>query len=80
MRHMLFRGRKWLLTTAAGGLFVLSGCDPDVRDTILSGVESATTTLITTFIKAFFESVLSPDDNTAATVKACLEHLTGSFV
>lgn len=79
MRNMLFRGRMWLLTTAAGGLFVLSGCDPDVRDTVLSGVESATTTLITTFVTAFFESVLTPDDTTAATVKNFVEQLPSYF-
>lgn len=79
MRYMLFRGKRWLMMTAAGGLFVLSGCDPDVRDTVLNGVESATTTLITTFINAFFQSVLSPDDSNAATVKAFLEQLPDYF-
>jgi hypothetical protein len=78
MRNMLFRGRMWLLTTAAGGLFVLSGCDPDVRDTVLGGVETAVTTLITTFVQAFFETVLKPDDG-AATVKAFVEQLPNYF-
>ena len=78
MRNMLFRGRMWLMTTAAGGLFVLSGCDPDVRDTVLGGVESAATTLVTTFIQAFFETVLAPDD-TAATVKVFIEQIPSYF-
>jgi len=79
MRNKLLRGRKWLLTAASGGLFVLSGCDPEVRDSVLSGVESASTTLITTFISAFFKSVLAADDGTVATVKAVLDQTPGYF-
>lgn len=80
MRTWLLRGRIWLLTGVSGGLFVLSGCDPTVRDTVLTGVESATTTLVTTFVTAFFESVLSAgDDDAVTTVKAIVEHVPEFF-
>jgi len=55
---------------------VLSGCDPTVRDTMLAGVESAATTLVTTLITAFFQSVLATgDDSTVTTVKAIVERV-----
>ena len=81
MRGLVLRGRIWLLSAVSGGsLLVLSGCDPTVRDTVLSGVEGATTTLITTFIQAFFESVLSPEDEgTVTTVKAIVERIPEVF-
>jgi hypothetical protein len=81
MHSWFLRGRIWLLTAVSGGgLFVLSGCDPTVRDTVLAGVESATTTLLTTFITAFFESVLSAgDESTVTTVKALVEQVPEFF-
>jgi hypothetical protein len=81
MQSWLLRGRIWLLTAVSGGgLLVLSGCDPTVRDTMLAGVESATTTLLTTFITAFFESVLSAgDDSAVTTVKAVVERVPEFF-
>ena len=81
MRGMFLRGRIWLLSAVSGGgLLVLSGCDPNVRDTVLAGVESATTTLLTTFITAFFETVLAPEEEgTATTVKAVLEQVSEFF-
>jgi hypothetical protein len=81
MRGFLLRGRIRLLSMVSGGsLLVLSGCDPTVRDTVLSGVEGATTTLITTFIQAFFQSVLAPDEEgTVTTVKAIVERVPEFF-
>ena len=80
MRNLLLRGKLWVLATAAGGgLFVLGGCDPEVRDTMLAGAESAATTLMTTIISAFFESVLAVDDETATTVKAFIEQIPDYF-
>ncbi len=74
MRAWIHRGlRRWLVVTA-GGLFVLEGCDPSVRGTILSGVEGAATTLFTTFIQAFFETLQEPED-AAGTVRAIFESL-----
>jgi len=81
MRRLLLRGRIWLVSAISGGsLFVLGGCDPNVRETVLAGVEGATTTLITTFIQAFFESVLAPEDEgTVTTVRAITEQLSQFF-
>ncbi len=81
MRGLLLRGRIRLLSMVSGGsLLALSGCDPTVRETVLTGVEGATTTLITTFIRAFFESVLAPEDEgTVTTVKAIVERLPEFF-
>jgi hypothetical protein len=81
MQTWLLRRRIWLLTVVSGGgLFVLGGCDPTVRDTVLSGVESATTTLLTTFITAFFQSVLTAgDEGTVTTVKAIAERVPEFF-
>lgn len=81
MRNLLLRGRLWLLGAASGGgLLVLGGCDPTVRETVLGGVESAATTLLTTLINAFFESVLSgEEEGTITTVKAVLERVPEFF-
>ncbi len=52
------RGQVWALLIASGsGLFVLESCDPNVRDTVLNGVGSAASSLATTFIQAFMESL-----------------------
>ncbi|MFQ5805723.1 MAG: hypothetical protein ACE5I3_04650 [Phycisphaerae bacterium] len=81
MRGLLLRGRIWSLSAASGGtMLVLSGCDPNVRETVLAGVEGATTTLLTTFIRAFFETVLAPEDEgTVTTVKAIIERVPEFF-
>lgn len=72
MRGLIRRGRIWLIASAVGGnALVLEGCDPTVRDTVLGGVESSATTLFTTFIQAFFQSLVAPgdDDDVVGTVK-----------
>lgn len=59
--------------TTIGSAFVLSGCDVDVRDTVLSGVNSAAAGLATTLIDAFFQSLqndVPEQDTTTPTVKA----------
>lgn len=68
MRRMMNRGRKLVLAMTAGSVFVLSGCDPNVRDTVLSGVEASTTTLFGTFLSAFFESFDEPADTGIQTI------------
>ncbi len=70
MRPPMSRRRRWLLTTATGTVFALSGCDPTVRDTVLTGVGQAATGLATTFIQAFIESLKAQDDDQTTTVKA----------
>ena len=75
MRRMLFRAQKWVLLSAAGSTFVLSGCDTNVRDTVLSGVESASTVLTTTFLQAFFQSLMPANEGAATVVKAMTEQI-----
>lgn len=80
MRAFYIRSRLWLLTVASGGgLFLLDGCDPNVRDTMLTGVGSAATGLATTFIQAFIQSLMSEEEGAAATVKAIIEQAPRLF-
>jgi hypothetical protein len=66
MRRFLRRGRGWLVAATIGGsVLVLQGCDPNVRSTVLSGVESASTTLFTTFIQGFFQSLQPQGQSTS---------------
>lgn len=55
-----------MATWAACGMFVLSGCDPQVKDTILSGLNTASTGLSATFIDALFQKLQADDGATGA--------------
>jgi hypothetical protein len=58
MRWMPKKARVLVAVASAGVMFqTLSGCDPGVRDTVLGGVESASTGLAATFIQAFFQTL-----------------------
>ena len=73
MRALLKHGRIWtMLVASGGGLLVLDGCDPTVRDTMLNGVGSAATGLASTFIQAFIQSLQAQaaDNTSPTTVKA----------
>ncbi len=59
------RLRRGARVWVAGGLFVLSGCDPQVRSTILTGLETSSTSLSQTFISAFFQKLQSDTTGTA---------------
>jgi hypothetical protein len=61
--------RKVVVTLATGSMAfgVASGCDPEVRDTILGGFQSLTET----FVEAFFLNLA--DDEEAVTVRATVE-------
>ena len=64
-KHSL-RSRFLRLTAAVtigGTAFQLSGCDPDVRSALLSGLQATTGTLSATLIDAFFLT-LDDDDGT----------------
>lgn len=62
MRTLRRKTLVWLATASAGSAFVLEGCDPQVRDTVLSGAEGAAQTLFATFVQAFFESLTPKED------------------
>lgn len=46
-----------------GSAFQLSGCDPAVRDTILTGLETTTQSLSSALISAFFLSMQNGDSS-----------------
>ena len=56
---------KLATAVAVGGsAFQISGCDPAVRDVVLTGLETTTSTLTQTLISAFF---ISLEDGTSTT-------------
>ncbi len=55
---------RFMMAVAVGGsAFQLSGCDPTVRDTVLTGLETTTVNLANTLISAFFISLDDDDDS-----------------
>jgi hypothetical protein len=50
-----------------GTVFQLGGCDPLVRQTLLTGLETTTSTLAQTFVTAFFVSLQDDDTSTQLT-------------
>jgi hypothetical protein len=80
------RRQSWLRFAArwapflAGGVALqvnLSGCDTDVRNAALTGIETALTTLSSAIIDAFFLSLQATDSSstTQAVVRAAFENL-----
>ncbi len=64
MTRKTFRKRFVRAITAlavGGSAFQLSGCDPDVRDTLISGLESTTQGLSSALISALFISLQDDD-------------------
>lgn len=57
---------KLAAAVAVGGsAFQLSGCDPAVRGTVLSGLETTTSSLTQTLISAFFISLENDSSSTS---------------
>ncbi len=61
--------RTRLLRTAmalalGGSVFQLSGCDPAVRDQLLTGLQTTTTSLSSALISAFFLSLQNSSSTT----------------
>ncbi|MCC7293732.1 MAG: hypothetical protein IT449_16870 [Phycisphaerales bacterium] len=64
-RGLSMRWVRWVACVAAGGgVFQVSGCDPAVRDTLLAGLQTTTSSLADTLISAFF---ISLDDESSGT-------------
>ena len=63
-RRRVMRASAALLL--GGTIFQLGGCDPTVRSTLLTGLETTTSTLAQTFVTAFFVS-LQDDESTSLT-------------
>lgn len=79
-KPLILKARRWfpLLMGGAAMQVNLSGCDPDVRSSILTGVQTSLTGLLTSVIDAFFLSIsgaATPDPTTTTTtvVKAVYE-------
>ncbi|HNQ21857.1 MAG TPA: hypothetical protein PKK06_02060 [Phycisphaerae bacterium] len=58
--------RMGMALAVGGSSFALSGCDPAVRETVLTGLETTTTSLAGTLISAFFLSL--QDDATSGSL------------
>jgi len=64
--------RQRIVRTAAavligGTCFQLGSCDPTVRDTLLTGLETTAGTLAQTFVTAFFVSLNNNDTSQTLT-------------
>ena len=61
------RRQRWMRATAAllvgGSALQLGSCDATVRSTLLTGLETTTSTLAQTFISAFFVSLVDDDSS-----------------
>lgn len=67
-RNMRTRVLRMLTTVAIGGsVFQLSGCDPAVRQTLLDGLETTTTSLSSALISAYFLSLDNTDSSSLTT-------------
>ena len=70
---MFNNATRRLLALAAGGMLpVLSGCDPTIRETLLTGIESATLSLVNAIVAAFFSGLLE-EGSTLKGVQALVE-------
>lgn len=81
---MKSRGKFWRLVARYGAPFLaggvalqvnLSGCDAEVRETVLTGIQDSLTGLMTSVIEAFFLS-LQDAESTSQVTKATFEALT----
>ena len=62
-----FRGRLLRLAatlTLAGSSIQLRGCDPAVRDSLLSGLETTAQALANTLVQSFFTALQNNDGGT----------------
>ena len=53
--------RATTILAMGGSAFQLSGCDPDVRATLLTGLQQTTVGLTSTLVSAFFLSLADDD-------------------
>ena len=62
------RFMRFVTALAVGGsAFQLSGCDPDVRSTLLTGLETTSQSLSTALITAFFQTLDDSDSGGSLT-------------
>ena len=68
---------KLVVFIAAGACLaqVFSGCDQNLRNQLLSGINASLVGLVTTFINAFFQSLTAQPQTSQPVVQAILEML-----
>lgn len=74
---MLLSAKRWAPLLVGGFAMQLSfsGCDQEVRTTILSGLQTSLTSVLSAFISAFFMAIegATTDDTTQTVVKAVVD-------
>ncbi len=82
---MKSRRKPWMLIARrwaplwAGGLALqvnLTGCDSEVRDAVLTGLQTSISGLLTAIVNAFFLSLQGSSSTSQAVVKAVVESST----
>lgn len=75
--------RRWIPFIAGGAALQinLTGCDQEVRDAVLTGVQTSMTGMITAIINAFFLSLqgVGSGTTTQPVVQAAFENLRNLF-
>jgi len=67
-----------MLTLVAGAALTqlgFSGCDQNLRNTLLTGIEQSVIGLLATFTNAFFQSLMSNTQTSQPIVQAIFDHL-----
>jgi hypothetical protein len=64
-----YRHKIFIIAAGCGTAMQLSfsGCDESLRDSLLTGVQTALIGLVSTFIEAFFNALMTPEMMDAAT-------------
>jgi len=66
------RNTRMLVALAIGGSVMqisFSGCDQQLRDTLLTGIQASVNGLVTTFINAFFQALMTDDSSSQPIVQ-----------
>lgn len=74
---------KLFVPLLAGGMALqlnLGGCDPEVRDAVLTGFSTSLTSLATAIINAFFMSLQAGASTSQPVVQAAFDTLAGILV
>ncbi len=79
--YRLLTLRRWALLLGGGMLpfFSLTGCDPEVRNTVLAGVQAALTTFFAAILEGFFLALMADSTANQPTARAVFEGLTSFF-
>ena len=71
------RPNLWMTLVAGGPVLQLGGCDPTVKSTVLTGIQTSLTGLVTALINAFFQSLGTGASNASnATTQSVVQAVT----